>query len=251
MPQTVTQAPSFSTRTPNILNSANKLSLSIPVLNTGTATANNVVVTGITLGSSIPLNPAMPVVLGDLGADNAVAVNASFSAANLTVGNRYLVTVRGTYALGNATYGFTINRFIVVSAPVVPPVALLSAHVQVSVDLVASTWSYTVFNDELVGSSQRFINAISIDMTAPFTVTGTPTGWAVDTDNFSYVLWFAVDVQLPYPHHVAPQASLGGFQIMSARGSSESKGLSITSWNHQTDQADLTALGDTSVPSRT
>jgi hypothetical protein len=224
--------------------------LSIPVLNTGTATANNVMVTAVTLGSSIPLNPAMPVVLGDLGADNAVAVNASFSTSNLTVGSRYLVTIRGTYALGNATYGFTLNRFIVVPASVPPPVALLAAHVQVSVDLVASTWSYTVFNDEPAGS-QRFINAVSIDMTAPFTVTKTPSGWAVDTDNFSYVLWLAVDVAVPYPNHIAPQASLGGFQIMSARGSSESKGLSITSWNHQTDQSDLTALSDTLVPART
>ncbi|MBZ5728263.1 MAG: hypothetical protein LAP87_25160 [Acidobacteriia bacterium] len=250
MPQVVTHAPSFSTRTPDILNSSNKLSLSIPVLNIGTAAANNMVVTGITLGSSVPLNPAMPVVLGDLGADNAAAVNASFSAANLTVGNKYLVTVRGTYAFGNATYGFAVNRFIVVPAPVAPPIPFLAAHVLVSVNLVASTWSYTVFNDESAGS-HRFINAISIDMTVPFTVTGTPSGWAVDTDNFSYVLWYAVDVQLPYPHHIAPGASLSGFQIMTARSTSESKGLSITSWNHQTDQADLTALGDTLVPSQT
>ena len=60
-----------------------------------------------------------------------------------------------------------------------------------------------------------FINAISLDMAAPFTVTQTPPGWAVDTDNASYVLWYAADVQLPYPNHIAPGALLTPFQIQS------------------------------------
>ena len=249
MPQAVAQAPSFSTRTPVILNSGNVLLVAIPVLNSGNASANNLIITDITMGSVPRVQPALPLPLGTLAKGNSTAVNARFSNNGLTAGSRYLVTVRGTYEAGNVTLGFSLNRTIVVPALVAPPVPFLVAHMQVTVDEVLSTWSYTVFNDEPSGS-QRFVNAISLDMAAPFTVTA-PAGWAVNTDNFFYVLWYATDQQLPYPHQIAPGASLGGFQIQSPRRNSEGRAFSITSWNHQSDQADLVALGTALTPSRT
>jgi hypothetical protein len=250
MPQAAVQAPSFSTRTPEVLNSANLLSFSLPVLNTGAGVANSIVITGISLGSVAAQNPALPLPIGDLAAENVTAVNASFSSNGFTVGSNYLAVVRGTYVSGNATFGFTLNRYINVPAAVAAPIALLAAHAKVVVDLVAETWTYTVFNDE-PANSPRYVNAISIDMAAPFTVTETPAGWAADTDGFSYVLWYATDTQLPYPHHIPPGSSLGGFQIQSVRHASEARGLTITSWNHQTDQADLTTQGSILTPSHT
>ena len=250
MLQAVAPAPSFSTRTPEVLNTGKVLSFSIRVLNTGSGPAQNVIITDIALGSAVRVNPVLPLALGDLAVDNVTAVNAGFSVDGLIVGNKYLVTVRGTYESENKIHGLALNRYIVVPVPSTPPVAFLAAHVHVDIDQVQDTWTYTVSNDEPVGSP-RFVNAISLDMVAPFNVTDTPAGWAVQTDNFSYVLWYAADQALPYPHHIAPGAFLGRFQIQSARRNSESKPFSITSWNHQTNQADLTALGTILAPART
>lgn len=249
MPQ-VAQAPSFATRNPDIRNSGNILWLSMPLLNTGTATANNVIITSITLGSAARIEPALPLALGDLAADNVSSVNARFAGAGLAVGTRYLATVRGTYDVGSVTLGFTLNRFVVVPPQTAAPITLLAARLQVAIDQVSGVWAYTLLNDEIPGS-QRFINAVSIDMKSIFNIIGSPPGWAADTDNASYVLWYSTDTALPYPNHVAPGSSLAGFRVQSARASSEAKAFSITSWDHQTDQADLTSLGTVLGPSKT
>lgn len=241
------QAPRFATGTPDVLNSENRVSFALPLLNIGTGTAANVQITSITLGAATRLSPPLPVFLGDLGVDNAVSANARFNGSGLTVGGRYLITVRGTYQSGGATFGFTVNRYIVIPPPVEPPVRLLKARVEVAA--AAGVWSYTLFNDEAPDSSQ-FINAFSLDIVAPVTVTGTPEGWDVLTDNASFVLWFATDQEAPYPQHIAPGASLGGFVIQSPRINSETTGVSITSWDHQNDQAGLVALDASLSPSR-
>ena len=246
MPQT----PSFSTRTPDILNGANMFSFAMPVINTGSGRADNVVLRSVSLGPAAVANPALPLPLGDLAVDNVTSVNASFWNNNLMVGRKYLAVVRGTYESGGTTYGFSLNRFIPVPPPVVSPVPTLAAHVMVSVNPNAGSWSYALFNNE-PAESPLFINAFSLDMAAPFVVTQTPPGWAVDTDNTSYVLWFAADEQLPYPHHVPPGANLGIFQIQSARNSSEGQGFIITSWNHQADDAGFTTAASVLAPSRT
>jgi hypothetical protein len=247
--QATVQSVRFDTRAPQALNTASKVSFALPVINGGSVVAENMIITQVTLGSARLIEPVLPLPIGDLGVSNATTVNAVFSAAGLTPGVRYPITVRGTYRVGSTTYGFTLNRFLVIPAPVAAPVAFLDAHVTVAVDQPAGTWTYTVFNDQPAGS-QSFINVISIDMAAPFTVVGTPAGWTVDTDNFSYVLWYVADQQSPYPDHIAPGASRSGFRIQSARGSSEGRGYMITAWNHQTDTSDLAAPGTTLTPSR-
>lgn len=240
------QSPRFSTGTPDVLNSENRVSFALPLLNIGTGTAANVQVTSITLGSATLLSPPLPVFLGDLGADNAVSANARFSGSGLTVGSRYLVTVRGTYESGGATFGFTVNRYIVIPSPIEAPVSLLKARAEVAAS--SGVWSYSLFNDESPDSPQ-FINAFSLDIVAPVTVIGTPEGWEVLTDNASFVLWFAADQKLPYPHHIAPGMSLGGFSIQSSRVNSEPTGFSITAWDHQNDQAGLVSLDAILSPS--
>src|SRR5205814_144676 len=128
---------------------------------------------------------------------------------------------------------------------------ILAARLVADVDLVSRRWSYTVFNDEPSGSP-RYLNVISVDTVTPFEVTGTPTGWAVDTDNITYVLWYATATAAPYIGHVAPGSSLSGFQIRPTDdlAPSEARAYSITSWNHTTDSVDLVAFGTTLVPAR-
>jgi hypothetical protein len=244
----LSQAPRFITGTPELINTDGKVTFALPVLNAGTGAAGNVRLTDISLGPSARLiPPAMPVFLGELAVDNSVSVNARFDGAGLIVGNKYLITARGTYESDGSTYGFAVNRSIAIPAPSALPVELLQAHVETAV--ASGVWAYTLFNDELADSPQH-INAFSMDVVAPVTVTGTPAGWQFLTDNVSYVAWYAEDLTLPYPHHVAPGSSLGGFQIQSARANSESIGFAITAWNHDTDQAGLVQLSATLSPSR-
>lgn len=250
MPQAVVQNPSFSTKAPDVLNIGQTFSFSLPVLNIGQVLASNIVISDIDFGPAARVGPVLPLSLGDLAVDNVLAVNGLFSAGDLVVGQRYLATIRGTYGVGDATYGLVLNRYITVPPAISSPVALLAAHISLVFDPLAKTWTYKVFNDEDNGSP-RFINAISLDVNAPFLVTGTPVGWGVDTDNLSFVLWRALDQVIPYPHHIPPGRSLGGFQIQSPADGSTSMGFVTTSWNHQTDQADLVAPGSALAPSQT
>jgi hypothetical protein len=244
------QTPRFNTASPGVLSSenANELTVSLPILNIGTADAANMTVTNITLGSAGRLSPAgLPWFIGDLGVGGSVSVTARFDSSGLIVGGRYLMTVQGTYEADNATFGFAVNRFIVIPAVSPPDVLYLKAHVTVSTE--SGTWSYSIFNDEALKSSQ-FIAAFSLDVVTPFAVTGTPTGWQVETDNLSYVLWFAADEQLPYKHHIPPGESLEGFQIQSTSNGSESTAYIVTAWDHQSNDAGLVSPDVVLSPSR-
>jgi hypothetical protein len=242
-------APQFTSGTPEILNSENELTVSLPLLNIGSEAAANVELTDIILRSTTRLSPAgMPLFIGNLAPDNTAAISPRFDSRPLTVGSRYLLTVRGTYDVSGTVYGFAVNRYIVVPAASPPPVELLKARVAVVV--IPGSWTYTIHNNE-APLSQQFIAAFSLDIVAPVTVIGTPEGWEVETDNSSYVLWVATDQQLPYPHHIAPGGSLGGFQIQSSsRMQSESTPYVVTAWNHQSDEAGLVSPDLVLSPSR-
>jgi len=231
------EAPRFSTAAPGLLNSDGELTISLPLLNIGTADATNVKVTKISLGSAARTSPAgLPLPVGDVPFNGTSSISPRFSTAGLIVGGKYLLTVQGTYEANNITSGFAVNRYIVLPAPSQAPVLYLKAHVEVTVQ--PGVWTYTIFNDEPPGSSQ-FIALLSLEVGSPFTVTGVPDGWEVETNNVSYGLWVASDQQSPYPHHIAPGGSLGGFQIQSLQNKSESLPYILTAWNHQSNQAGL------------
>lgn len=225
-----------------------QIALACYLMNVGERPFNSVQVTAITLGRAVRISPAgFPIVIPVIGPSGTGSVSARFSSAGLTVGAKYLLTVSATYTFNGATYGLTLNRYVQIPAPGPAAVPALKARVQTS--LAPNYWNYTLFNDEPAGSN-RFISSFSLSIAAPVTVTGTPSGWAVETDGRSYVLWYADEYLLPYPHHIAPGASLGGFQLMSARTRSEATASLLASWNHASDDADLTVAGYALTPYR-
>lgn len=114
------------------------------------------------------------------------------------------------------------------------------AHAAVAIS--GQTWSYTLFNDEPSGSPNYGAN-FALSVSAPFTVTGTPTGWNYTTNNLTYVSWYNADLDYPYPHDIAPGASLGGFSIQSSATSGAQDFYEIRAWDHTAD-----ALGPFSGP---
>jgi hypothetical protein len=107
----------FVTGKPGIAQISSTLMISLPIINNGSLTATNVMVTGVTLRTAPLLSPTtFPVSLGTIAGGASVAFQANFNAASLTVDTSYLLTVSGIYQVGSATAGFQINRFIVLPA---------------------------------------------------------------------------------------------------------------------------------------
>lgn len=224
-------SPIFNTHTPTVINNESDIAVTLPILNSGQTSALSLTVVDITLRSTARLSPIeLPLFIGNLATDNVSNISARFDSNGLTIGESYLLTVKGTYVLDNELFGFSVNRYIHIPAITTVPLDLLKA--MVSVVHGNGLWIYTIHNDELVGSENR-VATFSLDIAAPIVVTGTPPGWEVETDGTSFVLWIAADEQPPFPNHVAPENSLGGFQIQSVSGSdlSSSTAYALTSWN--------------------
>jgi hypothetical protein len=245
---TATTSIKFISLEPTVINTGNELYVSIPIMNTGTDVAFNIFVNSITVGSASRLSPQiLPVFMGKLGNGNNASVNARFSALGLVPGQKYLLTVRGTYEAESTTAGFAVNRYVLVPATSAFPINLLKARVQV--ELQPLLWNYTIYNDE-PKESQQFVAALSLTVAAPVEVSGVPAGWDVETDNLTYVLWYAADQNMPYPHHIPPGQSLSGFQILSSAVQSESTPYVVTSWRHDTNQAGLVVTDYVATPRR-
>jgi hypothetical protein len=117
----------------------------------------------------------------------------------------------------------------------VSPVRAQDIELQARVEVIQSgtNFSYTVFNDEPVGSS-RHLNIWHLELNAPFRVTATPAGWNCATDNASYVDWFSTDGWEPYVHDIAPGTSLPGFRVAAVVATSENFTFAANSWEHGT-----------------
>ena len=226
-----------------VINTGDELIVSITLSNIGGEPADKIYLTGATLAMARRLSPQnFPVFIGNLPSEASSIIGAKFASQGLAVGQKYLLTLRGVYGSG-AAQGYAVSHYITI--PPAQPYAtqLLRAHVGVS--LSNATWTYTVFNDEPVGSPLH-IAAFHLDIVAPSTVTGTPPNWQADSDLTSYVGWLS---DAPSAH-IAPQQSLGGFQIQSATALSESTAYSLISWDPTRDQAGPVALDTVLSPSR-
>lgn len=223
---------------PGIENVAGQVYLSLQIMNVGETQLNNVQITDITLGNAERNSPAggFPVIVDLIGAGGVGHVTARFVSTGLTVGAKYLLTVRGSYTVGRIAYGLTLNRFVKI--PALSPPAVLTLKARLESAMTTNFWNYMLFNDEAAGSNQ-YIATLSLAVAAPITVTGTPDGWSVETDGMTYVLWYAADLELPYLNQIPPGHSLGGFQLTSPQTRSEASASSIAAWDHSTDTAGL------------
>lgn len=243
-----TISPKLVTTEPGLINTGTELFVSMPLANAGSAVAPNVFLTEFKVGSAPLLSPsAFPVFVGDIAPGNSGATNARFNMFGLVPGQKYLVTLRGVYGPADSQLGFAANRYVTIPAVTAYPVELLKASVKSLVQ--PSTWNYTICNDE-PESSQQFLAGFSLTIAAPVTVTGTPPGWIVETDNSTYVAWFAADEGLPYPNQVRPGSSLDGFQIQSSTTLSESTPYLLSSWRQDTDTGGLVAPDVVVTPRR-
>jgi|SRR5579871_798399 len=123
----------------------------------------------------------------------------------------------------------------------------------VAVDITQNTYTYTLFNDEPTGNPYYSTDlTLSLPNPTSFVVTGVPDGWQVFTDNTDFVYWYNNDVSLPYPHDVAPGASLTGFVIQAVGSTTSQNGsYEIDSLDHTAVAFGPSALGSVLVPQST
>ena len=106
----------------SLLNPTSLLS-AFQITNTGTAAAENVQVSSITLAGATLTSPtSLPLGLGTIPVDGFAVVNADFSSGIFSPGGSYPVTVQGTYSVGTSIYCFTLTVNLVI-----PPAAPGSA----------------------------------------------------------------------------------------------------------------------------
>jgi hypothetical protein len=106
------------TNPPGFGSSSTAVAIATPILNQGTVNATNVQVTGATL-KGLSATTALPIGVGSIPAGKSAIAQASFNSTALVPNTPYLLTLRGTYQVGTATAGFTLNRFVEI--PVVSP----------------------------------------------------------------------------------------------------------------------------------
>ena len=95
------------------------LLFAVPIINIGTAAAQNVQMKAITLSLGTLTLPSLPFNLGTILPGEAKVLDADFSAGPFTpAGNPYSFNMTGTYAVDASTYCFTLNTDVVV-----PPAA--------------------------------------------------------------------------------------------------------------------------------
>lgn len=232
---------------PGVFNRSKKLVISIPITNTGTVPAEDVMVLDVRLDSMRSSNLALPWPVGDVAPRTTNGIAAGFSLDGLAVGEKHSVAVKGIYLCNSITIPFTLDIPIVIPEPE-PKTAfpLMGSKVEVTVDINGALWTYTVTNEEATGS-ELSINTFQLRIAAPFTVPGTPRGWSLQTDNRSFALWH---VNASSGTAIAPGTSLGGFQIQSSRRTSEGAAYSLLSWNLKTNKSGLIGLGTIHIPAR-
>ncbi len=157
----------------SLLNPTTLLS-ALPIINAGTAAAQNVQATAITLTGGTLTSPAsLPFSLGTIPVAGSTVLQSGFSGGPFTPLGSYPLAVQGTYAVGADTYCFALSTDLVI-----PPAAPGSALV----DTVA------VGSSQVIGAPfphqprdvHRQINGPRWAVpTAPF-VPGTPTATATE-----------------------------------------------------------------------
>ena len=80
----------------------------LPIANTGTAEADNVQISSISVPGDSLIFPSLPYNVGTIGAGSSSVLNADFT-GSFTPGSSLPMTLNGTYSTGNATYCFVLT----------------------------------------------------------------------------------------------------------------------------------------------
>jgi hypothetical protein len=116
-----------------------------------------------------------------------------------------------------------------------------------SVSVSGDSWTYTLFNDEPAGSN-NWLSTFTLYLNSPIAVTATPSGWDFSSDGVSFVSWFNIDLDPPFPHDIAPGASLAGFAISAPNSISQPGTYDLISWDHTLDLPGPAGSGTVLVP---
>jgi hypothetical protein len=148
----------------------NTLVSAVPIINTGTAAAQNVQLTAITLaGGALLTTPTLPFDVGTISAGSSSVLDAGFSGVFTPLAS-YVLGVEGTYAVGDATYCFSLDGNLVV-----PPAAPGSVTLG-TVDVGPNTVSGAPFPPEPPDFDDEVNTHLWTVPTAPFEPGGPPPG---------------------------------------------------------------------------
>jgi hypothetical protein len=223
---------------PTIQHVGSELIISMPIVNSGSTAATNLVLNLLKLRTGgranlMPKNESaiFPILLDRLEVGGITSVSGRFqdtdpqTGASLT-GRSLQLFAGGGYTDSQSQLSFTVSASVTIPDQTSVPAPTLAAQMTVSV--ASGKWSYTVRNDS-PAASQLKISAFALDLAAPISVVGIPAGWSVQTDNRTYVLWSAAPGVST--SQIAPGASLAGFQIQSSSSSSEAMPFSVNAWD--------------------
>ncbi len=109
--------PILSTQAPMAGMASGAYFIVLPILNSGTADATNIQVNSVTLHGVAATGPALPIALGTISPGAVETVDLHFDPSGLTAGQKYLLTLRGTYEANGTALGFALNYILLFGAP--------------------------------------------------------------------------------------------------------------------------------------
>ena len=181
------QSPVFTTQTPESGVVGSTFVVLLPVFNTGSAEADNVQVTSVTLGHATLASPSLPVSVGILAPADHYEIHLQFDDSTLVSGQKYLLTVRGTYTVGTETFGFALNRFLTVS--VATGTVQTELRRWIVLDAVKAKFASLSFsdrtadNEEMLGFLQTFPDFVDSGVS-----TDTTSVWATFSDGRALII---------------------------------------------------------------
>jgi len=89
-----------------------KFAIFLPVKNTGNAEATDIMVTTVTFGNAKLTSPSLPAKMSNIDADTTGALYFNFNDQNLVAGQKYGLTVHGTYVADGSKSAFTLTQTI-------------------------------------------------------------------------------------------------------------------------------------------
>lgn len=203
----------LSSSPPRVAHAWSQLSVMVPVTNTSPIEIRNLSVTSARLDDSRPTTLALPTFIKSLAPAREASIQVTFGPDARLIGRVCSLTLSGSYELGTRQNFYTFETTCRIPRMVRLPDSLLHASLHVETDPSLGLWTYSLRNDE-PPSGDVGINSLYLRLDSLFVVVNSPSGWHVQTDNATYVIWTTQEPP-PGPHATRPQGTTSGFQIRS------------------------------------